>query len=90
MRLRSRAALGALSLSTFVFVTAESLPIGLLAPIVRGLDVSQVSVGLLVTGYAAVVVAATIPLTSATRRVPRRVLMGLLLATQIARPPRHK
>jgi predicted MFS family arabinose efflux permease len=69
-----------LSLSTFLFVTAESLPIGLLVPIARGLAVSQGSVGLLVTGYAAVVVVATIPLTKVTRRVPRKLLMGVLLA----------
>ena len=79
MRLRSAAALSALALSTFVFVTAESMPIGLLAPIARGLDVPQTSVALLVTGYAAVVVLATIPLTRLTRSVPRRVLLAVLL-----------
>jgi predicted MFS family arabinose efflux permease len=71
--------LAVLSLSTFVFVTAESLPIGLLQPIATGLQVPQASVGLLVTGYAGVVVVATIPLTRATRRVPRKVLMVVLL-----------
>lgn len=84
MRLRSAAALAALALSTFVFVTAESLPIGLLAPIARGLGVPQTSVGLLVTGYAGVVVVATIPLTRLTRKVPRRALMAVLLAVFVA------
>lgn len=84
MRLRSVAALSALAMSTFVFVTAESLPIGLLAPIAQGLEVPQASVGLLVTGYAAVVVVATIPLTRLTRKVPRRALMAVLLAVFVA------
>lgn len=79
MHRRSTAALTMLTLATFLFVTAESLPIGLLEPIARGLDVPQASVGLLVTGYAAVVVVTTIPLTRWTARVPRRVLMGVLL-----------
>ncbi len=79
MRVRSAAALTALSLSTFVFVTAESLPVGLLTPLARGLQVPQASVGLLVTGYAAVVVVATIPLTKLTQRISRRVLIGVLL-----------
>lgn len=83
MRVRSRGSLAVLSLSTFVFVTAESLPIGLLVPISRGLDVSQGAVGLLVTGYAAVVVVATIPLTRVTRRVPRKLLLAVLLGVFI-------
>lgn len=78
-KVQAASALAVLSLSTFVFVTAESLPIGLLQPIATGLQVPQASVGLLVTGYAGVVVVATIPLTRATRRVPRKVLMVLLL-----------
>lgn len=78
-RTRSAAAVVVLSLSTFVFVTAESLPIGLLQPIAVGLQVPQSLVGLLVTGYAGVVVVATIPLTRVTRRVPRNVLMVVLL-----------
>lgn len=83
-KLRSVAALTVLSLSTFVFVTAESLPIGLLQPIAVGLRVPQASVGLLVTGYAGVVLVATIPLTRVTRRVPRKVLMVVLLGVFVA------
>ena len=83
MRGRPGPALAVLALATLVFTTAETLPIGLLAPIARGLEVSQASVGLLVTGYAAVVVAVTIPLTRATRRVPRRALMAVLLGVLV-------
>ncbi|SHN06209.1 MFS transporter [Cryptosporangium aurantiacum] len=73
-------ALIALSLSTFTYVTVETLPIGLLPLIADDLGVSPSAVGMLVTGYGLVVVAASIPLTALTRRWPRKaVLIGLLV-----------
>src|SRR5690348_16040290 len=74
----------ALALSTFVFVTTETLPIGLLPLIAADLGVGQAAVGLLVTGYALVVVVATIPLTRWTRRVRRRPLLVALLGVAAA------
>lgn len=71
--------LAALSLSTFLYVTTETLPIGLLPQMAQGVGVPVSAVGLLVTAYALVVVVATIPLTRLTRRVARRRLLIALL-----------
>lgn len=79
-RRRAWAALAVLSLAAFAFVTTELLPIGLLTLIAPDLDRSRSQVGLLVSGYAFVVVLASIPLTLVTRRVPRRLLIGTTLA----------
>jgi len=77
---RPAPALAALTAATFLYVTTETLPVGLLAPIGADLGVSEARVGLLVTAYGLVVVVASIPLTYLTRAVPRRVLLGTLLA----------
>lgn len=77
-------ALAALTAGTFLYVTTETLPVGLLAPIGADLGVSESRVGLLVTAYGLVVVVASIPLTYLTRAVPRRVLLGTLLAGYVA------
>ncbi|RZS90201.1 DHA1 family L-arabinose/isopropyl-beta-D-thiogalactopyranoside export protein-like MFS transporter/DHA1 family inner membrane transport protein [Motilibacter rhizosphaerae] len=77
---RSVAALAALSVGTFSFVTCESLPIGLLPLMADDLHRSVSAVGLLVTGYGTVVVLASVPLTLLTRRAPRRPLLAGLLA----------
>jgi MFS transporter, DHA1 family, inner membrane transport protein len=73
-------ALLALAVAAFAYVTTETLPIGLLLLITADLDVSPSTAGLLVTGYGLVVVAASIPLTHLTRRVPRRLLLSGVLA----------
>jgi len=75
----SVAGLAVLTAAAFAYVTAETLPIGLLTPIADGLGTSPSAVGLLVTGYGLVVVATSIPLTALTRRLPRRPLMTALL-----------
>jgi predicted MFS family arabinose efflux permease len=77
---RAVVTLMALSLSTFTCVTTEILPIGLLPLIATDLDVSQSAVGLFVSGYGLVVVVASIPLTRLTRRIPRRLLLSVLLS----------
>ncbi|EXG79098.1 MFS transporter [Cryptosporangium arvum] len=72
-------ALIALSFSTFVYVTVESMPIGLMPLMSRDLDVSPSAVGMLVTAYGFVVVATSVPLAAVTRRwPPKRVLVVLL------------
>jgi MFS transporter, DHA1 family, inner membrane transport protein len=80
---RAVAVLVALSLSAFLYVTTETLPIGLLLLISTDLDVTPSAVGLLVTGYGLVVVLASLPLTHLTRDVPRRFLFPGLLAVFI-------
>ncbi|HEX8095227.1 MFS transporter [Jatrophihabitans sp.] len=74
------AALAALAASAFVYVTAETLPVGLLPEISRGLSVSEADVGLLLTSYAAVVALTTIPLTALTMQLTRHRLMAALVA----------
>jgi DHA1 family inner membrane transport protein len=66
--------------STFTYVTTETMPIGLLLLISKDLRSTPSAVGLLVTFYGLVVVVASIPLTQLTRRVPRRFLLSGLLA----------
>ncbi|MFI9605250.1 MFS transporter [Streptomyces sp. NPDC052043] len=78
-RARAVAAVAALTLALFVYGTVQSLPIGLLPQIASGLDVPESSVGLLVTGYGLVVTVTAVPLTRATRRIPRRRLLTALL-----------
>ncbi|NUS13501.1 MAG: MFS transporter [Streptomyces sp.] len=76
---RAVVVVAALSAALFAFSTVESLPVGLLPQIAHGLGVSLSSVGLLVTGYGLVVAVTAVPLTAATRRVPRRSLLAVLL-----------
>lgn len=71
--------LAALTLSTFSFVTAETLPIGLLPLIAADLGRSASAVGLLVTVYGLVVVVSSVPITKATQRLPRRLLLCVLM-----------
>jgi len=75
-----RGALVVLGASCFVFVTGETIPVGLLPQIAAGLSVSEAAVGLLLTSYAVVAALTTIPLTALTMRIPRH----LLLATTVA------
>ncbi len=77
---RAWAALVVLSSAAFAFITTELLPIGLLTLMAPDLDRSRSQVGLLVSGYAVVVVLASVPLARLTRRIPRRGLLGGTLA----------
>ncbi|MEU6025124.1 MFS transporter [Micromonospora sp. NPDC047134] len=79
---RSRAvgALIGLAGGTFLYTTAEALPIGLLLPMAADLAVTPAQVGLLVTAYGAVVMVASVPLTALVRTIPRRRLLSALLA----------
>jgi DHA1 family inner membrane transport protein len=73
----------ALAAAAFCYVATETMPIGILTLIAGDLGVSPPAVGLLITGYAVTVAVITIPLTYATRRVPRRRLMIVLLAVLV-------
>lgn len=68
-----------LGAATFVGVSTELLPIGLLPAISTDLATSEGAAGLAVTGYALVVALAATPLTAATSGWPRRrVLLAVL------------
>lgn len=69
-----------LSLGVFVTVTAESLPAGLMPEMARDLGVDPLRIGLLVSVWAIVVIATSIPLTRATRRIDRRIVVAVSLA----------
>ncbi|MBO3734348.1 MFS transporter [Glycomyces niveus] len=81
---RSVAALLALAVAAFCYVTVETVPVGLLAEIAADLDVSHSRVGLLVTGYSVTVAVLTLPLVKLTARVPRRPLLLALMAVLVA------
>jgi DHA1 family inner membrane transport protein len=65
-------------------VTSEVLPIGLITLISTDLGRTNSEVGLLVTAYAAVVVATSIPLAHFTRSIPRRQLLSATLLVYVA------
>lgn len=75
-----RGALAVLATSAFVYVAAETLPVGLLPQISQGLSVTEAQVGLLLTTYAALAAITTIPLTALTMRIPRHRLITVLVA----------
>ena len=74
------AALAVLGASAFVYVTAETIPVGLLPEISHGLSVSEADVGLLLTSYAVVAGLTTIPLTALTMRIPRHLVIAAAVA----------
>ncbi|MEV6303020.1 MFS transporter [Actinoplanes sp. NPDC051861] len=76
---RAVVVLGAMALSTFLYVTAETLPIGLLPLMAEDLGRSPSAIGLLVTVYGLIVVVASIPLTKVTQRVPRKLVLSILM-----------
>jgi predicted MFS family arabinose efflux permease len=69
-----------LGTACFVYVTAETIPVGLLPQIAEGLSVSEADVGLLLTSYAVVAALTTIPLTALTMRIPRHLLIAATVA----------
>ncbi len=85
---RSLGALVALGAASFCYVTAETLPIGLLPQMAHGLHVSDSQIGLLLTIYAAVAGLSAIPLTALTVHVRRNTLMyvlvGMFAVSQLA------
>ena len=76
---RTQATLAVLGAGTFSYVTIEILPIGLLTVIAADLERSRSDVGLLVTGYALIVVLMAIPLARLTLGLPRRLVLGTTL-----------
>ncbi len=68
-----------LAVASFVSVTTEFLPTGLLPDIAVGLHVSESQVGILVTVFAGTVVLTGTPLTYLTRRYSRKRLILVVL-----------
>ena len=73
--LASAGGLGALMMATFVAITTEILPVGLLPQMSHDFGVSDSTVGLVVTLYAVVVAILALPLTALTARLPRKALL---------------
>jgi MFS transporter, DHA1 family, inner membrane transport protein len=74
-----------LAAAIFLTVTSETLPTGLLPQMSSSLGVSEPAIGLLVTIFAFTVVASTIPLTAATRRLPRHgMIVGILVVLALS------
>lgn len=85
MRPRPVILLVALSLSTFLYVTTETLPIGLLPLIAGDLGRTVPAIGMLITAYGLTVVICSIPITKITQRLPRRqALCGLMAVLVVA------
>ncbi|HEX5289410.1 MAG TPA: MFS transporter [Streptosporangiaceae bacterium] len=78
---RTTAVLVLLAATTFAAVTTEMLPVGLLPSISAGLGASESKVGLLVSGYAAVVAVGSIPMAALLERLPRRPVLAALMGT---------
>ncbi|MFS0730499.1 MFS transporter [Curtobacterium sp. 1P10AnD] len=64
-----------LGLATFFAITTELMPVGLLGTMSRDLGVSESTMGVVVTVYAAAVALLALPLTSFTARLPRKAVL---------------
>lgn len=64
-----------LGLATFFAITTELMPVGLLGVMSSDLGVSESSMGIVVTVYAAAVAILALPLTSFTARLPRKTVL---------------
>ncbi|QIH98898.1 MFS transporter [Rhodococcoides fascians A21d2] len=69
-----------LAAAAFIYVTAETLPVGLLPEISGDLGVSEAAVGLLLTFYAYGVAVMTMPLIRFVREWPRRRVVVITVA----------
>jgi predicted MFS family arabinose efflux permease len=75
-RRRSDAAASlAVAAVAFVVVTGETLPVGLISDVARGVGASESQVGLAVGWYALVAAATAVPLTRLTCRLDRRTVL---------------
>lgn len=72
--------LATLTAATFWTVTAEMLPAALLLPMSRDFDMSEGTIGMLVSSWAITIALVGIPLVRLTLRVPRRALLAISLA----------
>ncbi|WP_217496691.1 MFS transporter [Acidipropionibacterium acidipropionici] len=70
-----------LALATFSALTTEMVPVGLLPTLSRAFGVATSVAGLLVSLYAGLVAVLSVPLTWATRRLPRKPLLMACLGS---------
>ncbi|WP_430867157.1 MFS transporter [Demequina aurantiaca] len=77
--LRAKLALTALAIGAFAMGANEAAVVALSPQIATGLGVPVATIGLLVTAFALTIVAVTLPLTFATKRLSRRVTMSATL-----------
>lgn len=74
-----------LGLATFFAITTELMPVGLLGTMSADLGVSESTMGIVVTVYAAAVAILALPLTSLTARLPRKtVLVATLIGYTVS------
>lgn len=81
---RGRLAVAAVTLGIFTVMTAELLPVGLLTPVGRDLDVSAGTAGLMVTVPGLVAAVSAPLLTVAAGRADRRLVLAGLMALVVA------
>ncbi|SFH42366.1 MFS transporter, DHA1 family, arabinose polymer transporter [Amycolatopsis regifaucium] len=77
-------AIGALALGAFGIGLTEFVVVGLLGPLGEDLEVSIPAAGLLVTGYAASVAIGAPIMTVAGTRLPRKIMLSVLMSLFIA------
>ena len=80
---RALGALLALALMAFLYVTTETMPIGLLPQIAEGVDASIPATGIIISGYAATVAVVSVPLVLWTRHMDRRKLLVAILGIYV-------
>jgi len=72
---RSIVGIAVLALATFFAITTELMPVGLLGTMSTDLGVTESTMGVVVTVYAAAVALLALPLTSVTARLPRKAVL---------------
>jgi DHA1 family inner membrane transport protein len=80
---RELGAVAALALMAFLYVTTETMPIGLLPQIAAGVDASLPATGIILSGYAATVAVVSVPLALWTRHWDRRKLLVSILGIYV-------
>ncbi|ROP66140.1 MFS transporter [Curtobacterium sp. ZW137] len=72
---KSIVGIAVLGLATFFAITTELMPVGLLGTMSSDLGVTESTMGIVITVYAAAVALLALPLTSLTARLPRKAVL---------------
>jgi predicted MFS family arabinose efflux permease len=82
---KSIVGIAVLGLATFFAITTELMPVGLLGTMSTDLGVTESTMGVVITVYAAAVAILALPLTSFTARLPRKtVLVATLIGYAVS------